>query len=101
MRHFENSKCGTLLIVLCCVVSLALPANDVSALKTKVDEILSRFPARSAEERDKLATEIIRLGPGGIQLICRMLVAPGTEDDTLARFALKCPIGNKPIRSKD
>ncbi|MEE9502819.1 MAG: family 16 glycoside hydrolase [Candidatus Aminicenantaceae bacterium] len=88
MRHFGNSICVTVLVVLCCVVSLALPADDVSALKTKVDDILSRFPATSPEGRDRLAAEVIQLGPAGIQLICGMLVAPGTGDDTLARFAL-------------
>jgi HEAT repeat protein len=67
---------------------LALPADDVSALKTKVGDILSRFPATSAEGRDRLAAEVIQLGPAGIQLICGRLVAPGTGDDTLARFAL-------------
>lgn len=88
MRHFRNSICVTVLAVLCCAVSLALPADDVSALKTKVGDILSRFPASSAEGRDRLAAEVIQLGPAGIQLICGMLVAPGTGDDTLARFAL-------------
>lgn len=70
------------------MVSSVIASEDVRTLKTKVVDTLAKFPAQNAAERDKFASELIRLGPKGIQKICRMLVPPGTGDDTRVRFAL-------------
>lgn len=70
------------------IVSSVIASEDVRTLKTKVVDTLAKFPAQNAAERDKFASELIRLGPKGIQEICRMLVPPGTGDDIRVRFAL-------------
>ena len=70
------------------IVSSVIASEDVRTLKTKVVDTLAKFPAQNAAERDEFASELIRLGPKGIQEICRMLVPPGTGDDTRVRFAL-------------
>ena len=68
--------------------SMLLIAQDVRTLKTKVADTLAKFPAQSSEERDRLAGELVRLGPEGILEVCKMLVPPGTGDDTNVRFAM-------------
>jgi HEAT repeat protein len=77
-----------LVLALFFVASSALSQQDLRTLKTKVADTLARFPAQSAEERNQLASEIIQLGSAGIKEICRMLVPPGTGDDTPVQFAL-------------
>ncbi len=76
------------LLVLCFFTSSVLGQEDLRTLKTKVADTLAKFPAQTTEERDLLASEIVQLGSEGIQEICRMLVPPGTGDDTQVRFAL-------------
>jgi len=92
MRNPRSMKHKTSIIVLvlalCFIASSALGQEDLRTLKTKVVDTLAKFPAQSAEERNQLASEIIQLGSVGIQEICRMLVPPGTGDDTQVRFAL-------------
>jgi HEAT repeat protein len=63
-------------------------AKDSVRLQAKVTEILAKFPAQSPVEKDALAAELLSLGSDGIQETCRRLVAPGTGDDSLARYAL-------------
>jgi HEAT repeat protein len=63
-------------------------AKDTVRLQAKVTEILTKFPAQSPAEKDALAAELLSLGSDGIQETCRRLVAPGTGDDSLARYAL-------------
>ena len=75
-------------LVLSFIASSVLGQEDLRTLKTKVADTLARFPAQTAEERNQLASEIIQLGSDGIQEICRMLVPPGTRDDSQVRFAL-------------
>ena len=77
-----------LLLVMCFFVSSALSQEDLRTLKTKVADSLAKFPAQTAAERDQLASEIIQFGSEGMKQICRMLVPPGTGDDTQVRFAL-------------
>jgi len=77
-----------MMIAIWLVASSVTASEDVRTLKTKVVDTLAKFPAQNAAERDKFASELIRLGPKGIQEICRMLVPPGTGDDTRVRFAL-------------
>lgn len=63
-------------------------AKDTVRPQVKVTEILTKFPAQSPAEKDALAAELLSLGSDGIQETCRRLVAPGTGDDSLARYAL-------------
>jgi len=77
-----------LVLALLFAASSALSQEDLRTLKTKVADTLARFPAQNAEERNQLASEIIQLGSAGIKEICRMLVPPGTGDDTPVQFAL-------------
>ncbi len=92
MRHSRLIKHKTSIIALALAVfftaSLTFTQEDVRTLGTKVADILAQFPAQNAEERDGLASEIVQLGAQGIQEISKMLVPPGTGDDTQVRFAL-------------
>jgi len=80
---------AALLILLGLLVGL--PAEGSAQripLEKKAADIVTRFPAETAEERDLAAGELIELGSQGIQAVCGMLVPPGVSDDSRARFAL-------------
>ena len=74
------------------LLSLTLPnglaLDHGQANKSNILSLLEKFPAQDSEERDRLALELIELGPKGILEICRMLLPPGSGDDTHVRFAL-------------
>jgi HEAT repeat protein len=74
------------------LLSLVLPngvnSDQGQASKSKLLSLLERFPAQDSEERDRLALDLIGLGQGAILEICRMLLPPGSGDDTHVRFAL-------------
>ena len=57
-------------------------------ISQRVGDILAKMPAEDATEGAKLTAELVELGPTGIGQICKMLVPPGTGDDTKARYAL-------------
>lgn len=69
------------LFVATCVFSASTPGSPVT-------ELIGKMPAPSAQAGAKLNGELVRLGPGAVQEICDLLVPPGTDDDTKARFAL-------------
>ncbi len=73
-------------VVLWVICSVSI-AGDVN-VKTAAADLISQMPAESIIERDGLSAELVSLGPAGIKEICRMVVPPGTGDDTQARFAL-------------
>ena len=79
-----------LLFGLFCILfhSMILTAQDVRTLKTKIADTLAKFPAQSSEERDRLAGELVQLGPEGIWEVCGMLAPPEAGDDTNVRFAM-------------
>lgn len=54
-----------------------------------VAELVKKFPAITAPEREALSAQILKEGAPGIQAICKMLVEPNKGDDTKARFALE------------
>ncbi len=68
--------------------AFSFAAKDTRSLRTKVTEILAKFPAQSLAEKDALAAELLGLGPDGLVETCRRLVPPGADDDSLARYAL-------------
>jgi HEAT repeat protein len=80
----------TVLITLALVIS-ALPfrgGEDPAALKARVTDILARYPAQTAAERDAFSAEILKLGAADIGDICGRVLPPGGGDDGPARFAL-------------
>jgi HEAT repeat protein len=87
---WKPSSLLNILLVLALLTTTAVhayPAPDAS-VQTQVRTILIRFPAASAAERDVLAAELLKLGPGAIREVCGGLARPGAADDSLARFAL-------------
>jgi HEAT repeat protein len=61
------------------------PAADITA---RVTTLLEGFPAETAQKRDGLCAEILRLGPGGIAEVCARVLPPEKGDDSRARFAV-------------
>jgi len=74
------------------VVSFSLSpvwAFDISqTAKSEVQALVDRFPAQNSEVRQSLASQIMGMGSEGILEVCRLLVPPGTGDDTHAQYAL-------------
>jgi len=63
-------------------------ANKDKVLKSKVTEVLEKYPVQSFKERDQLSTELLQLGEDAIVMVCRSLLPPGKGNDTNSRFAL-------------
>ena len=76
------------ILTFCMAASLVFSQEDLRTLETRVADILAQFPAPNAEDKDRLAAEIVRLGPPGILAICRMLLPPGEGEDSQVRYAL-------------
>lgn len=53
-----------------------------------IAELLAKIQAQDAPAADKLAQELVRLGPSGIADLCGLVVEPGKIDDSKARFAI-------------
>ncbi len=74
------------------IISLSLSPvwalDSAQAAKSKVQALVDRFPAQNTEARQALASQLMGMGSEGILLVCRLLVPPGTGDDTNARYAL-------------
>ncbi len=74
------------------MIALALipvwASDSASAVKSEVQALVDRFPAQNTEERQNLASELLGIGTEGILEVCRLLAAPGTGDDTSARYAM-------------
>jgi len=65
------------------VASLVLPAPAQDA-SPQLQELLDKLPADSAAVRD----DLLKLSEADIDALCKLLVEPGTGDDTKPRFAL-------------
>jgi len=78
------------LMILSLVLSMtwSVNAQDQRILETKVADVLAQMPTHDLAHRDRLMNEMISLGEKGLIQFTRMVVAPGTGDDTQARFAL-------------
>jgi len=70
------------------LLSVAAAAEKPAALLSRVDAILSRYPAPGAAARDALAAELLALGKDGLFETFRRLSGPGRADDTAVRFAV-------------
>jgi len=85
----ERIKTGWIvMLVMAIAVSTSLASSDAQTTRYEILSLIEKFPAHNTDERDRLASQLIRLGQNGIQEICGMLVPPGTDDDTNVRFAL-------------
>ncbi len=93
-----------MLVAMCAVCCIASPVALAADAKSAVANLLSKMPAPKAAEETRVATELVKLGPAGIGEICKLLVPPGTGDDTKARYALSglavhvCRSGAEPER---
>ncbi|MDH5745291.1 MAG: hypothetical protein OEZ52_17240, partial [Candidatus Aminicenantes bacterium] len=66
------------LFVVAITIPTGLASEDVQTANSHILSLIEKFPAKDTEERDRLASEMIQLGPDGILEACRMLVPPGT-----------------------
>ncbi|UCE41155.1 MAG: DUF1080 domain-containing protein [Candidatus Aminicenantes bacterium] len=62
--------------------------DNAQEAKSEVRTLVDRFPAQNTQVRQDLASQLMRMGSEGILEVCRLLVPPGTGDDTNARYAL-------------
>jgi len=78
-----------LFAVLSLLISLTVNAQDNRTLNTKIADLLVQMPADNLQLRDKLMTEMEKLGNEGLKDICSQIIPPGTGDDTKARYAIE------------
>ncbi|MFC1557581.1 DUF1080 domain-containing protein [candidate division KSB1 bacterium] len=57
-------------------------------MKTALNTILAELPAENSEEEKRINESIVKLGPEAVYALTSMLMAPGTGDDSGARYAL-------------
>ncbi len=69
-------------------VSTGLPVDVDQKSASLVEQLVQKFPAQDAEQKDRLSAELFRLGQKGILDLCRMLLPPEKGDDTKARYAV-------------
>jgi HEAT repeat protein len=70
-------------------MSFNMNAQDNRTLTTKIADLLVQMPADNLQLRDKLMVEMEKLGVEGQKAVCEKIIAPGTGDDTEARFAVE------------
>lgn len=63
-------------------------SQDQRTLETKVADVMTRMPAYDADQRDRLMEDMLSLGEEGLLQFAKMIIPPGTGDDTRARFAV-------------
>lgn len=85
-------------------VSVALNAQDVRTLETRVADLLARMPAENQILAAHLMEEMYSLGEEGMAQICEQVLPAGTGDDTMARYAVSSMTaylsGDKDIQRK-
>ena len=70
------------------ILQVALNAQDVRTIETRVADLLARLPADNQDLTMRLMEEMYSLGDEGTSLICGQVVPAGTGDDTKARYAI-------------
>lgn len=83
-----KNRYSLLMILVLGFFTLSGNAQDRRSLETKVADVLTQMPTHDLVHRDRLMEEMISLGEPGLLQFAKMIVAPGTGDDTQARFAL-------------
>jgi len=76
------------LLVLRLVSPAAAAMADRTPVQLKVTNILDKYPAGSAAEKDALAAELLSLGREGVLEVCRRLTGPGKGADANPRYAV-------------
>jgi HEAT repeat protein len=76
------------LAVVLTISAAAFAGQDSPALDERVSLVLEKFPAATAEEKNRYAAELVALGAAGVRETCQRLSVPGADDDSLARYAL-------------
>ena len=84
----KNIKQSILLLLLGLFLFTGAYSQDQRTLETKVADVMTRMPAYDSDQSDRLMENMISLGTEGLAQFASMIVAPGTGDDTRARFAL-------------
>lgn len=79
-----------LLFTFLCGCSLT---GHVHRLDPMVEEIVLEMPAYDSVSENLLNARLLEMGSASILDVCRMLVPPGTGDDTAARYALSSLAG--------
>ncbi|NLO67416.1 MAG: DUF1080 domain-containing protein [Bacteroidales bacterium] len=84
----KNMKNILVMVLVTFTMSFTAQAQDVRLLSTRIADVLAQMPARDLAQRDRAVYEMIQLGEAGLPEITKLIVAPGTGDDTNARYAL-------------
>jgi HEAT repeat protein len=84
----NRTRVAIVVLIAAALFSASAAAERPGALASRVDAILSRYPAPGAAERDALAAELLALGKEGLSETFRRLSVPGRADDTAVRFAV-------------
>ena len=77
------------LVLIGLLLALNIYPQDVRTTGTRVADLLSRMPVYNRAELERQMGEMVTMGTEGRLMICKMLIPPGTGDDTRARFALE------------
>lgn len=72
------------------ILSILLPNVGLSqrTLPTQMADILNEIPARDGNQRNRLAKEMIEMGPAGLDLFTSKVSAAEVGNDTRVRTAL-------------
>ena len=70
-------------MALCCALLCA-----AASMATTVEELVAKQPAATKAEGQRLAAEIVTLGPAAVKAICAKLKPPAQGGDVRERFAL-------------
>lgn len=79
---------NTIFIIICLFLTIGVKAQDQRTLDTKVADILAQMPTDDLDHLDKLMENAISYGSPFVSQLTKMIIAPGTGDDTAVRFAL-------------
>lgn len=77
-----------LILTLVAFVNTGNAQDSKRTTETKVADLLARIPAVSQEAFNTLMANMLLLDESGLDMICRQIVAPGSGDDTRARYAI-------------
>ncbi len=75
-------------VVLLLALSACASTGRIAPPDPAVTDITDSMPAETTAEEDRHNMTLISMGPSSMLDLCRMLLPPGEEDDSGARFAL-------------
>ncbi len=77
-----------LILIVVLAAAFLLPCSFAKVSDATTETVLEKMPAQDAQQEQGWNAELIKAGPRRIQAICDSIVAPGTGDDTKARYAI-------------